>query len=50
MHTAYQRAVSVLGNTLALMTRDQRGVACVHKTDTATPAIAESRFIARPHL
>jgi hypothetical protein len=41
MHTACERAVSVLGEMLALLTRDQRGVGSSHDTNTAILAIAD---------
>jgi hypothetical protein len=42
MHTACERAVSVLGDTLALLTRDQRAVGSSRDTNTDILAIAES--------
>ena len=44
MHTAYQPVVEVLGDTLALMTRRERGVWSLHDTNTDILAIARGRF------
>ena len=41
MHTAYQPVVEVLGDTLALMTRRERGVWSLHDTNTDILAIAK---------
>ena len=50
MHTAYQPVVEVLGDTLALMTRRERGVWSLHDTNTDILAIAKGRFKAPPHI
>jgi hypothetical protein len=50
MHTAYQRVVEVPGDTLAFMTRRERGVWSLHETNTDILAIAKGRFKARPHI
>jgi hypothetical protein len=50
MHTAYQPLVEVLGDTLALMTRRERGVWSLHDTTTDILAVATGRFKAPPHI
>ena len=44
MHTAYQPVVEVLGDTLALMTRRERGVWSLHDTNTDILAIARRKI------
>ncbi len=48
MNAAYQPVVEVLGDTLALMTRRERGVWSLHDTYMNILAIAKGRFKARP--
>jgi len=50
MHPADQPVVEVLGDTLALMTRRERGVWSLHDTNAGILAIANVRFKARPHI
>ncbi len=44
MNAAYQPVVEVLGDTLALLTRRERGVWPVHDTSTGILATAQGRF------
>jgi hypothetical protein len=50
MHTAYQPVVEVLGDTLALMTRRERGVWSLHDANADILGIAKRRFKAPPHI
>jgi hypothetical protein len=50
MHVAYQPVVEVLGITLALMTRRERGVWSLHDTNTDILAIANGSFKAPPDI
>ncbi len=50
MHSAYQPVVEVLGDTLALMTRRERGVWSLHDANTDILAVPNGRFKILPHI
>ena len=50
MHAAYQTVVVVPGDTLAFMTRRERGIWSLDETNADILAIAKGRFKAPPHI
>ncbi len=50
MHIAYQPVVEVLGDTLALMTRRERGVWSLHDTDEYILALRQGSYKALRHI
>jgi hypothetical protein len=50
MRNAYQPVVAVLGDTLATMTRRERGVWSLHDTINDILALPQGRYKALPHI
>ena len=50
MRIAYQPVVAVLGDTLAVLTRRERGVWSLHDTNEDILALPQGRYKALPHI